>query len=116
METINAVERLAALGHETRLAIFRMLVQAGPEGVSAGVIGEQLAIPAATLSFHLAHLNRVGIVTSRQQSRFIFYAVDYAAMDDLIAFLTDNCCSGGGACLPKTAAAATMKKRRAKSC
>jgi ArsR family transcriptional regulator len=117
METINAAERLAALGHETRLAIFRLLVQAGPEGMSAGAIGEQVGIPAATLSFHLAHLNRVGIVTSRQQSRFIFYAADYSAMDELIAFLTDNCCSGGAACLPKTAAAATInKRRRVKAC
>ncbi|HUW36638.1 MAG TPA: metalloregulator ArsR/SmtB family transcription factor [Rhodocyclaceae bacterium] len=105
--TINA-ERLAALGHETRLAVFRLLVQAGVEGLSAGVVGEQLALAAATLSFHLAHLNRVGLVTSRQQGRFIFYAADYAAMDELIAFLTDNCCRGE-ACLPRSAAA---KKRR----
>ena len=105
---MNAAERLAALGHETRLAIFRLLVQAGPEGISAGVIGERLEILPATLSFHLAHLNRVGLVTSRQQSRFMFYAADFTAMDDLIAFLTDNCCNGK-ACLPKTASA---KQRR----
>lgn len=108
--TINA-ERLAALGHETRLAVFRLLVQAGVEGLSAGVVGEQLALAAATLSFHLAHLNRVGLVTSRQQGRFIFYAADYAAMDELIAFLTDNCCRGE-ACLPRSAAAHAAKKRR----
>ncbi|OIQ90689.1 putative HTH-type transcriptional regulator YgaV [mine drainage metagenome] len=107
--TISA-ERLAALGHETRLAIFRLLVQAGAEGLSAGVIGEQLALAAATLSFHLAQLNRVGLVTSRQQGRFIFYAADYCAMDQLIAFLTDNCCKGE-ACLPRTAAHAAAKRR-----
>jgi len=109
----NAVDCLAALGHETRLAIFRLLVQAGPEGVNAGAIGEKLDLAPATLSFHLAHLSRVGLITGRQESRFIYYAADYAAMDDLIAYLTDNCCSGG-ACLPKTAAVGTTRKRRAK--
>lgn len=109
MEMINAAERLAALGHETRLAIFRLLVQAGPEGISAGIIGERLEIAAATLSFHLAHLSKVGLISGRQESRFIFYAAEYSAMDDLIAFLTDNCCNGKS-CLPKTAA--TSKRRR----
>jgi len=111
METINAVERLTALGHETRLAIYRLLVQCGPEGISAGIIGERLEIVPATLSFHLAHLNRVGLVTSRQQSRFIFYAADYAAMDELIGFLTENCCNGKP-CLPKTAAAKPRRPAR----
>jgi len=110
---IAGAERLAALGHETRLAVFRLLVQAGIEGLSAGVIGERLALAAATLSFHLAHLNRVGLVTARQQGRFIFYAADYATMDELIAFLTDNCCNGE-ACLPRTAAHATTKRRPAR--
>ncbi len=108
MKITNAAERLAALGHETRLAIFRLLVQAGPAGVSAGVIGERLGIVPATLSFHLAHLNRVGLLTSRQESRFIFYAADFTAMDGLISFLTDNCCNGK-ACLT---VAATPKHRR----
>jgi len=103
METIHAVDKLAALGHETRLAIFRLLVQSGPQGVNAGAIGENLGLAPATLSFHLAHLNRVGLIAGRQESRFIYYAADYAAMDDLIAYLTDNCCNGG-ACLPKTTA------------
>lgn len=108
---MNAADRLAALGHETRLAVFRLLVQAGPEGLSAGVIGEQLGLAPATLSFHLAHLNRVGLITARQDGRFIFYATDFAAMDDLIAFLTDNCCNGAR-CLPRTAAVDTLAKRR----
>ncbi len=113
METIIAVDKLAALGHETRLAIFRLLVQTGPEGVFAGAIGEKLDLAPATLSFHLAHLSRVGLIVGRQESRFIYYAADYTAMDDLIAYLTDNCCSGG-TCLPKTAAAGTTRARRAK--
>jgi ArsR family transcriptional regulator len=112
VETIDASERLASLGHETRLTIFRLLVQAGPEGMSAGAIGEQVAVPAATLSFHLAHLSRVGLISGRQESRFIFYSADFAAMDELIAFLTSNCCQGK-ACLPRTAAASTLAKRRA---
>ena len=111
MEITNASERLAALGHETRLAIFRLLVQAGPEGINASLIGERLQIPATTLSFHLAHLSRVGLIKGRQEGRFIFYVAEYAVMDDLIAYLTDNCCHGGQ-CLPRAAAAATVAKRR----
>jgi len=114
METKGAASRLAALGHEKRLAVFRLLVQAGPEGLSAGVIGEQLGLAAATLSFHLAQLSRVGLIVGRQESRFIFYATNYAEMDDLLGFLTQNCCNGGS-CLPKTMAANTTAKRRRSS-
>jgi DNA-binding transcriptional ArsR family regulator len=110
MKIETAAERLAALGQETRLAIFRLLVQAGAAGMSAGAIGEKLAIPAPTLSFHLAHLSRVGLIRGRQESRFIFYVADYGAMDDLLAYLTANCCQGGQ-CLPKTAVVAMPKKR-----
>lgn len=99
---LNAVDALSALGHESRLAVFRMLVEAGPDGLNAGAIGERMGIPPATLSFHLAHLSRVGLIRGRQDGRFIFYAANYGAMDDLIAFLTENCC-GGAACLSKTA-------------
>ena len=114
METLNAAELLAALGHESRLAIFRLLIEAGPGGLHASAIGEQLDISGPTLSFHLAHLSRVGLITGTRESRFIHYAADYAVMDELIAFLTANCCQGGGSCLPKTQAAATTAKRRAK--
>ena len=108
MEITTASERLAALGHETRLAIFRLLVQAGSDGVSAGAIGEQLDIPAPTLSFHLAHLSRVGLIKGRQESRFIYYVADYPTMDELLAYLTANCCQGS-VCLPKTAKVAVPK-------
>ena len=111
MEIKSATDSLAALGHETRLAIFRLLVQAGPQGVNAGLICETLGLAPATLSFHLAHLSRVGLIRGRQEGRFIFYAADYATMDALLAFLTDNCCQGGQ-CLPKAAAAAATPKRR----
>jgi DNA-binding transcriptional ArsR family regulator len=110
MKIETAAERLSALGQETRLAIYRLLVQTGAAGMSAGAIGEKLAIPAPTLSFHLSHLSRVGLIRGRQEGRFIFYAADYAAMDDLLAYLTENCCQGGP-CLPKTAVVAMPKKR-----
>ena len=108
----NAADRLAALGHESRLAIFRLLVEAGPEGLNPGTIGERLALPGPTMSFHLSHLARVGLIGRRQQSRFVFYAANFAAMDELIAFLTANCC-GGATCLPRAAQVDTMAKRRA---
>jgi DNA-binding transcriptional ArsR family regulator len=114
MEITTASERLAALGHETRLAIFRLLVQAGVKGVNAGLIGEKLGIPPPTLSFHLNHLSRVGLISGRQESQFIFYVADYATMDELLVYLTDNCCQGGQ-CLPKTSARATTRKRRRNS-
>lgn len=111
METLNAAELLAALGHESRLAIFRLLVQIGPEGMVASAIGEHLGLAPATLSFHLAHLSRVGLIQGRRKSRFINYSAAYETMDELLAFLTSNCCQGQ-ACLPKTTATDTIQKRR----
>ena len=111
METLNAAELLAALGHEARLSIFRLLVEAGDEGLFPGAIGEQLGLLPATLSFHLAHLNRVGLIRGQKEGRFIRYSTDYSTMDDLIAFLTNNCCQGSN-CLPKTQAVATTTQRR----
>lgn len=114
METLTASELLAALGHESRLSIFRLLVEAGPEGVNAGAIAERLAMPAATLSFHLSNLNRVGLINARQEGRFIYYATDYVVMDDLLSFLMDKCCHGE-ACLPKSDQINTREKRRRNS-
>ncbi|HLA34521.1 MAG TPA: metalloregulator ArsR/SmtB family transcription factor [Rhodocyclaceae bacterium] len=99
METLTATELLAALGHESRLAIFRLLIEAGPKGINASAIGEQLGMAPATLSFHLAHLSRVGLIAGERASRFIHYSANYATMNELIAFLTDNCCQGN-ICLP----------------
>ena len=109
MEITTASERLLALGHETRLAIFRLLVQAGTTGLNAGLVGEKLKIPAPTLSFHLAHLTRVGLIKRRQEGRFVYCVADYTIMDELLAYLTKNCCQGAQ-CLPKTAAIALPKK------
>ena len=114
METLNAAELLAALGHESRLTIFRLLVEAGPEGMIVTTIAEKLGLPGATLSFHLAHLNRVGLIRGQKEGRFIRYSAEYTTMDELIAFLTHNCCQGK-ACLPRTALCDTSAKRRAKT-
>lgn len=109
MEILHAAELLAALGHESRLAVFRMLVEAGPQGMSAGAISEQLKLAPATLSFHLAHLSRVGLIHGKQESRFIFYFANYEVMDKVIAFLTDNCCQGND-CLSTIIGAGTRTK------
>jgi ArsR family transcriptional regulator len=94
METKQAIPALSALAQESRLAIFRLLVQAGPAGLAAGTIGEKLELPPATLSFHLAGLVRAGLAQSRQEGRFVIYRADYATMNALVGFLTDNCCQG----------------------
>lgn len=103
MEIKNAVESLAALAQETRLSVFRALVQAGGEGVAAGVLGERFGVPPATLSFHLKELVRAGLVSSRTAGRYVIYSANYASMDELIAYLTENCCAGDAAqCAPRT--------------
>ena len=100
MNTKSAVQLLSSIAQEARLEIFRLLVQAGPEGIAAGAIGEKLNIPASTLSFHLKDLSFAGLIHSRQASRFIYYSANYEAMDSLLAYLTENCCSGAKACGP----------------
>ena len=95
----QAVAALAALAQETRLAIHRLLVEAGPEGLPAGRIGEKLDLPPATLSFHLAQLARTGLVRGRQDGRFVIYSADFESMNALVGYLTENCC-GGRACAP----------------
>ncbi|MDR3426463.1 MULTISPECIES: ArsR/SmtB family transcription factor [Silvimonas] len=94
MENKTAVQSLAALAQETRLTIFRLLVGAGPDGLAAGRIAETLGLAGATLSFHLKELSRAGLISSRQESRFVYYSANYAAMNELLAFLTENCCGG----------------------
>lgn len=92
MELKTAVERLGALAQDTRLALFRRLVVAGPAGMAAGRIAAELGVPGPTLSFHLNQLRHAGLVTARRRGRSIAYAADYAAMNGLIGFLTENCC------------------------
>src|ERR1700678_4347297 len=95
MDATQAVTALSALGHETRLALFRLLVERGPDGLPAGVIAERLGTPPSSLTFHLQHLHRAGLVTQRRLHRQLIYAADFAAMNGLLFYLTDNCCGGG---------------------
>lgn len=97
MENLDAIAALGALAQESRLDIFRLLVQTGRDGLPAGQIAERLNLPSATLSFHLNHLKHAGLVTFRRESRSLIYAAEYAAMNDLLAFLTENCCRGNAA-------------------
>jgi len=94
VETNQAIDALAALAQESRLKVFRLLVEAGPAGVAAGRIAERLELPPATLSFHLAHLVRAGLARSRQNGRFVIYSADFQNMNRLVGFLTENCCGG----------------------
>ena len=98
MESKQAIEALGALAQASRLAIFRLLVQAGAQGMAAGKIAERLGVSPATLSFHLAYLTRAGLATSRQEGRFVIYSADFDGMGRLLAYLTEDCC-GGKACV-----------------
>ena len=93
-----AVEALGALAQEHRLALFRLLVQAGEDGLPAGAIAEKLGVPNSSLSFHLAHLTRAGLIQQRRQGRSLIYTADYAAMNALVGYLMENCCAGADGC------------------
>jgi len=117
MKTEKAIEALAALAQESRLGIYRLLIRQGPQGLTAGSIAERMEMPGATLSFHLKELAHAGMVTARQDGRFIHYSANYAAMDGLLAYLTENCCcdQARGDCppqpaRPKRAAASTVRR------
>lgn len=101
METKTVVTALAALAHESRLGVFRALVQAGPAGLAAGRIGELTGIVPSSLSFHLKELAHAGLVSSRQAGRFVIYSARFDAMNGLLAYLTENCC-GGKPCCPSS--------------
>jgi len=94
MEQRQIIEALAALAQDTRLNIFRLLVQTGPDGLPAGQIADALELPATTLSFHLNQLRQAGLIDYRRESRSLIYAAEYDAMDGLISYLTENCCQG----------------------
>ena len=100
MEAAHAVEALGALAQEYRLAVFRLLVQVGAEGLPAGAIAERLAIPNSSLSFHLAQLHRAGLVSQERQHRSLIYRADYSVMNALVAYLLENCCGGAASCEP----------------
>jgi ArsR family transcriptional regulator, arsenate/arsenite/antimonite-responsive transcriptional repressor len=94
MENKTAVTTLSSLAQESRLTIFRTLVQAGPDGMAAGKISKTTGIPPSSLSFHLKEMSNSGIVSSRQESRYIYYSANFKVMNELLAFLTENCCAG----------------------
>ncbi len=99
METKSVISALAALAQESRLAIFRFLIQVGNDGIAASKIGEHLGIAPSSLSFHLKELTHASLVVSRQDGRFVIYAANYDMMNQVLGFLTENCC-GGNACSP----------------
>lgn len=109
MDISTAVINLAALAQESRLEIFRLLVQNGPDGLCVSDIGEHMGIAPATLSFHLKELYRAGLITARKESRHIYYAPDFSVMNSLLAYLTDNCC-GGAPCETSCAPRPTKRK------
>lgn len=102
MDSTPAVAALAALAHASRLKTYRLLVQAGPAGMSATRIAETLGVPPSSLSFHLKELSHASLVTARHEGRFIIYAANFDTMNALLGFLTANCC-GGNPCTPVTA-------------
>jgi len=110
MKTADAIKVLSALAQESRLAIFRLLIEQAPDGLPVGAIGERLGLANATLSFHLKELLHAGLVSSRQSGRFIYYTPVIASVDGLVGYLTENCCAAsGGQCLPTPA-----RKRQAR--
>jgi ArsR family transcriptional regulator, arsenate/arsenite/antimonite-responsive transcriptional repressor len=118
MNTTKVVEALGALAHEHRLAIFRLLVERGPEGLPAGTIADRLGLVPSSLTFHLQNLQRAGLIVQRRESRHLFYSADFAAMNELVGYLTENCCAGsstecGVACEP--AQPVKRRKRAAKT-
>ena len=108
----QAITGLSALAQETRLDIFRLLVQQGPDGLAAGAIAEALGVAPATLSFHLQQLMHAGLIEQRRASRSLFYSARFDAMNDLVAYLTENCCGRGAACAPACAPAEAAPARR----
>jgi len=112
MDSKQAVTSLAALAQESRLSIYRLLVEAGPTGLAVGEIGASLKVAPATLSFHLKELYHAGLVTTRQEGRFIYYRANYQAMNGLVDYLTRNCCRGA-TCDISCAPAAQRRRRSA---
>ena len=111
MKAEDAVSALSALAQEHRLALFRLLVQAGEEGMPAGAIAVELGVPNSSLSFHLAQLHRTGLVKQERQHRSLIYRADYAAMNGLVAYLMENCCAGAD-CGTQAARVATPSQQR----
>jgi ArsR family transcriptional regulator len=116
MDAKAVVASLAALAQESRLTIYRLLVEAGPTGLAVGEIGAAVRVAPATLSFHLKELFHAGLVTTRQEGRFVFYSANYTRMNTLLGYLTENCCARDGVdCAPSCAPSACKPKATGKS-
>lgn len=113
MKAEKVVQALGALAQESRLAMFRLLVKRGPDGYAPGELQDKLAIAAPTLSFHLKELQRAGLLAMRRDGRFLYYSADFAAMNELLGYLTENCCSlSGTACDANCVPVKTAVKKR----
>ena len=116
MNATKTVQALSALAHGHRLAIYRLLVEEGPDGLSAGEIAERIGLVPSSLTFHVQSLQRAGLIAQRRVSRQLFYSADFAAMNELVEYLTKNCCGGmqscAPVCSPVVAAKTTVKTRR----
>jgi len=115
MKANVAIEALGALAHEHRLSIYRLLVGRGPEGLAAGVIGDAVGLAPSSLTFHLQNLHRAGLIMQRRESRSLIYSVDFAVMNSLIGYLTENCCAGGNASCEVPCKPAQTSKRSKQS-
>lgn len=111
MDSSSIVNALSALAQEHRLALFRLLVQAGEHGMSAGAIAEALGVPNSSLSFHLAALNKAGLIRQERQSRSLIYSADYAAMNTLVGYLMENCCAGSDCGAEATCEPSTTQRK-----
>jgi ArsR family transcriptional regulator len=112
MKSREAVGALGALAHEYRLEVYRLLVREGPEGLPAGAIGERVGLAPSSLTFHLQAMQRAGLIRQARVSRQLFYSADYSAMNGLVGYLTDECCSAGTACAPDCEPKAASRKSR----
>ncbi|MEY3702427.1 MAG: hypothetical protein RLZZ561_47 [Pseudomonadota bacterium] len=111
MDPSSVIKALAALAQEHRLAVYRLLVQAGPVGLPSGILADRIGVPPSSMSFHLAQLANAGLVTQRRQSRSIIYSADYDAMNGVMDFLTENCC-GGISCSPISICAPQLSEQK----
>ena len=110
MKPTTVIAALGALAHERRLAIYRLLVQRGPDGLPAGAIGQRVGLVPSSLTFHLQNLQRAGLITQRRESRQLFYSADFSVMTGLVGYLTENCCGNGNVRCPPDCAPALPTK------
>ncbi len=115
MKSNQVIAALGALAHEHRLAVYRLLVTRGPEGLPAGSIADRIRLVPSSLTFHLQNLQRAGLITQRREGRQLIYSTDFGAMNAVVTYLTENCCGGAAACIPcvPSSAAKTRRSRTA---